>query len=135
MPGFTHRLPREPWPKPSRNEEEYFRRREFRDRMEQARKREERRAAGERDRLRELYGGRCPRCGIPLEQVRLREREREKWADQCPVCRGIWLDREMFEALTRRERSTLGEYLREVLLQHSLGRIPSGSGGKGGSGR
>ena len=73
MSKLTHTLPHQPWPKPSRNEEEYFHREEFRHRMETARHREAAAADEERQRLLELHRGHCPRCGAELEGIRLAE--------------------------------------------------------------
>ncbi|MBI4540211.1 MAG: zf-TFIIB domain-containing protein [Gemmatimonadetes bacterium] len=126
MHEFTHRLPHEPWSKPSRNEEEYFRRLEYETRLEAARHREEQRQAEERERTKELHKDHCPRCGSRLVHVRLRD----AWADQCPSCRGIWLDRDMFELFTHRVRTPLAEWFRSTLLQHSLGELPTEKEGR-----
>lgn len=117
---FTHRLPHGPWDKPSRNEEEYFRRLEIEKRREAARRREDERAAEERERLKQLHKGHCPTCGAKLVHIRLRD----VWADQCASCGGIWLDREMFELFTYRKRGPLADWFRSVLLEHSLGELP-----------
>lgn len=119
MYEFTHRLPHAPLRKPSKNEEEYFHRRDFEARRARARERERRRDAEEADELRARHEGRCPRCGVPLERLRVREIR----ADQCPVCHGVWLDEEHFEALTHRRTGPLADLFRDALLQHSLGGI------------
>lgn len=117
MYEFTHRLPHEPWRKPSRNEEEYFRRRELEARLKRAWEREMAREAEERRRFREFHQDRCPSCAERLEVIRIRESE----ARQCPECRGVWLDRELFDTLTHRERSPLAELFRSQILEYSLG--------------
>ncbi len=120
MPQFTHRLPHQPWQKPSRNEEEYFHRLEFQKRMELARKREARRRAEERRRLLEIHRDRCPKCGSPLEPLQTADGR----ADQCPHCLGVWLDRETFDRLTHPEDRSdyLTGILREMMLQYTTGR-------------
>ncbi len=121
MAEFTHRLPHQPWSKPSRNEQQYFHRLEFQERMAAARERERERDASERQQLFEQHRDRCPKCGSPLESVTLEDGR----ADQCPNCLGVWLDHETFDRLTQpEERSNyLTDTLREVLLQYSTGKI------------
>lgn len=121
MVAFTHRLSHQPWPKPSRNEQRYFHRLEFQERMALARKRERERDASERARLLERHHDRCPKCGSPLESIQLEDGR----ADQCPNCLGVWLDHETFDRLTHPEErsSYLTDTLREVLLQYSTGAI------------
>lgn len=126
MTGFTHRLPHEPWSKPSRNEEEYFHRLEYEERRRKAQRKEEQRRAEERERLRELHQDHCPRCGAKLVHIRLRD----AWADQCPSCRGIWLDRDMFELFTHRAKNPLAQWFRSVLLERSLGELPTEKEGR-----
>jgi len=96
MSEFTHKLPHQPWSKPSRNEQEYFHREEFKSRMATARQREARRADEERRRWIEAHANHCPRCGGFLEEIRTAEGT----ADQCPNCLGVWLDRQTFDRLT-----------------------------------
>ena len=122
MSEFTHRLPHSGWAKPSRNEEEYFHREEFRQRMELARQREAQREEEERQRLLEVHENHCPKCGGELEEVQVDDVR----ADQCPNCLGVWLDHQTFDQLTHPEIEN--EYLtgifRDVLLQYTTGNIP-----------
>jgi len=122
MSEFTHRLPHQPWSKPSRNEREYFQRQAFHQRMAVARRREQVRDASERDRVLERLRDHCPKCGAPLERIRVADGQ----ADQCPNCLGVWLDHETFDRMTQPEPESnyLTETLREVLLQYSTGKIP-----------
>ncbi len=119
MPPFTYRLHHEPFRKPSRNEEAYFRRQEFLDRMARARRSARAREARERERLRTLHQGRCPRCGERLEHIRVRN----AWADQCPVCEGVWLDRDVFCLLTHRKQQPLADVFRYLLVDQCLGEM------------
>ncbi len=121
MSAFTHRLPHQPWSKPSRNEREYFHRLDFQERMTAARRRERERDTIERAQFLDRYRDHCPKCGSRLESIRLEDGS----ADQCPTCLGVWLDHETFDGLTHPEqRNTyLADTLREVLLQYSTGTI------------
>ena len=119
MGSFTYRLHHEPFRKPSKNEEEYFHRQLFEERRAKARKKAEARAAEERERLRELHRDRCPRCGERLEHLRIAE----AWADQCPVCEGVWLDRDVFLALTHERAQPLADMFRYMLVDQGLGEM------------
>ena len=123
MSEFTHRLPHQPWSKPSRNEQAYFQQEEFQQRMAAARRREAKREMEERQRWLEAHEGHCPKCGGVLEEVRTAEGK----ADQCPNCLGVWLDHEMFDRLTHpTEKNTyLTGILREVLLEWTTGDVRS----------
>jgi hypothetical protein len=121
MSEFTHRLPHAPWRKPSRNEEEYFQREEFEQRMSAARKRETQRQTEEREQWLTSHRSRCPKCGSRLEEI-ITEDAR---ADQCPACLGVWLDHETFDRLTHPEEKNtyLTGIFREVILQYTTGRV------------
>jgi uncharacterized protein len=122
MSEFTHRLPHQPWGKPSRNEEQYFHREEFKSRMAVARVREARRAFEERQRWIEAHANHCPKCGGRLEEIRTAEGA----ADQCPSCLGVWLDHETFDRLTHPEKpgdDYLTSLFREVLLEYTTGSV------------
>jgi Transcription factor zinc-finger len=130
MSEFTHRLPHRPWSKPSRNEEEYFHREEFRLRMEKARHRETQRGVDERARLLELHRGHCPRCGAELEGIRLAQ----GMAQQCPLCLGVWMDHVTFDRLTHpgKQDDYLTGIFREMLLRYTTGEIPTEAEHRGG---
>lgn len=121
MSEFTHRLPHQSWSKPSRNEAEYFKREEFRKRMEAARRREEERAEADRERWLEEHGNNCPKCGSELQPLTTRSEQ----GDQCPSCLGVWLDREVFDHLTHPEQRSdyLTGIFRDVFLQYTTGRL------------
>lgn len=117
MGPFTYRLHHEPFRKPSKNEEEYFHRQEFDQRRRKARRRAEERAEDDRKRLVELHRNRCPRCGERLEHIRIKK----AWADQCPLCEGVWLDREIFSVLTHEKERVLTDIFRYILLDQCMG--------------
>lgn len=120
MYELIHRIPHSPWKKPSKNEEQYFRRLELEHRVEEARRRriEEERKAREREK--EMYRNHCPDCGTMLEAMELAESQ----AKRCPECRGVWLDQEVFEAVVPREdhEEALSEMFR-AMIDFSLGGI------------
>jgi predicted Zn-ribbon and HTH transcriptional regulator len=117
MGAFTYRLPHEPFRKPSKNEEEYFCRGRFAERRTAARQEAEARSSEDRLRLRELHQNRCPRCGEKLEHIRIKK----AWADQCPVCEGVWLDRKVFCILTNQREQPLAAMFRWILVDQCLG--------------
>jgi len=121
MSEFTHRLPHQPWSKPSRNEQEYFHRDEFRQRMQLARQREAQREEEERKRWLDSHRNHCPKCGSRLQPVETGGAR----ADQCPQCLGVWLDHETFDRLTHPEEKNayLTGMFREVLLQFTTGNV------------
>jgi ribosomal protein L37AE/L43A len=89
--------------KPSRNEEEYFARRnaelikEQRARLDESRKNQERAS----------HYMKCPKCGGDL-----REREfHHMRIDQCSDCGGTWLDKGEMEMLAHVERSQVGRFI------------------------
>ena len=121
MSEFTHRLPRQSWRKPSRNEKEYFQREKFRNRMERARKREAERTEAERRRWLEEHGNRCPKCGGELQPVTTESEH----GDQCPSCLGVWLHHETFDRLTHPDEPNpyITDIFRGILLQWMTGRL------------
>lgn len=50
--------------------------------------------------VRELARMRCPKCGVRLHHVI----ERGTAVEECPQCRGVWLDRGELEAIAGTER-------------------------------
>ncbi len=123
MTEFTHRLPHEPWRKPSRNEDEYFREKEFRERMRAAQEREARREATERAERMERHAGHCPGCAAPLQPLELEAGS----AQQCPSCMGVWMDHETFDHLTHPDEPNeyLTGILRGLFLDFTTGTLPS----------
>lgn len=126
MSEFTHRLPNQSWSKPSRNEEEYFQREEFRSRMEAARRREANRAEADRQRWLEEHANQCPKCGGELQPITTASEH----GDQCSNCLGVWLDHETFDRLTHPDEKN--EYLRgifrDVLIKYTTRELPEAEG-------
>ena len=102
--------------KPSRNEEEYFARRE----AELLRQQREALHRAEAEAERRSHHMKCPKCGYDLITG--------EWhgiqIDQCTHCHGIWFDAGEAESLVRdTEPGLLGRALKSVM------RGVSGSGG------
>lgn len=119
MGALTYRLPHEPFRKPSKNEEEYFCRQRFEERRAAARREAESRDSEDRSRLRALHLNRCPRCGEKLEHIQIKK----AWADQCPVCEGVWLDKEVFCVLTHQRAQPLAAMFRWMLVDQCMGEM------------
>jgi len=89
--------------KPSRNEEEYFARRNAELIAEQRAKLDETR----QNRERASHFMKCPRCGADL-----REREyHHVRIDECNECGGMWLDKGELEMLAHVDRSKIGRFI------------------------
>ncbi len=62
--------------------------------------------------LREAAKGRCPKCGEPLAHRTIDAVQ----IDECPACKGLWLDAGELEALSKREKeSFLGKFFRSSI--------------------
>lgn len=93
--------------KPSRNEEEYFRKLDAELIKAQRAKLDAERAEmdrQQRDSEREHYYMRCPKCGGQLNE---QDVENIK-VDVCPACNGTWLDAGELDLLRQTDRSGLG---------------------------
>lgn len=73
---------------PSDKEEEYFAKLEFEKRRKLLEEQEKAIEAAEKSRLKELHYMRCPKCGMELQEIELRNVK----IDKCFSCEGIWLD-------------------------------------------
>ena len=92
--------------KPSRNEEEFFKKRD-------AELIAENRARLDAERLRAERSShymKCPKCGADLAE---REFHRVK-IDVCPECKGLWLDAGELDMLNRVDQSRLGGFVRSL---------------------
>ena len=93
--------------KPSRNEEEYFARRnaelikEQRAKLDQSRVRQERAS----------HYMKCPKCGADLKE---REFHHVR-VDECSECGGMWLDKGEMEMFSHVERGQLGRFIGSLL--------------------
>ena len=94
--------------KPSANEEEYFARQEVERRRKIAEERKTQLKSEERERDRILHFMRCPKCGLPLEEIAFADVR----VDKCFSCEGMWLDKGEFETLQTKEPGFMGRMLR-----------------------
>ncbi|MGH7663825.1 MAG: zf-TFIIB domain-containing protein [Gemmatimonadaceae bacterium] len=93
--------------KPSRNEDEYFAKRDA-ELIRAARVRLD----GERLKLeRSVHYMKCPKCGADLAE---REFQHMK-IDVCSECRGTWLDAGELDMLTHVNRSVLSRFVGDML--------------------
>ncbi len=85
--------------KPSDPEEEYFARVELERRRALAEERQIQIEAAEKERLRALHNMRCPKCGMPLEEIPFGDVK----VDKCLECEGIFLDKGELELLQKKD--------------------------------
>jgi len=93
--------------KPSRNEDEYFVRRD----AELIRERRAKLDAERKAREETAQTLRCPRCGATLQEQELQNVK----IDSCPSCKGVWLDAGELEILTHVERGGLSRVFGDLL--------------------
>lgn len=74
--------------KPTQAEEEYIARQEFERKKKFAEERMKLIGQKEKEDLKKLHFMHCPRCGMELIEIKYKEIE----VDECPNCKGIWLD-------------------------------------------
>jgi hypothetical protein len=86
--------------KPSRNEDEYFAKRE----AEILRARREAAAKADKDSERRKHFMKCPKCGGDLKT----EEYHNIQVDRCPDCLGVWFDAGEAEQLIKGEGAGLG---------------------------
>jgi len=83
--------------KPTDHEEEYFARLEFERLQKVEQDKQNKLAAEEKKRLKELHYLCCPKCGMHLVEIDYRGIK----VDRCSACLGIWLDTGELEAVTK----------------------------------
>ena len=90
--------------KPSDSEEEYFAKLEIERRRKVAVEREAEMLEAERTHQRELHYMKCPKCGMPLEEISFGDVR----LDKCFSCQGVWLDKEEREKMQTKEPGFIG---------------------------
>jgi len=93
--------------KPSENEEEYFVRQQAELKRRLATEHQAKLKTEERERERSLHHMKCPKCGMPLEEIAFGDVH----VDKCFTCEGMWLDSGELDKLTRKEPGFLGTLL------------------------
>jgi Zn-finger nucleic acid-binding protein len=87
--------------KPSTTEDEYFVREDAEKKRRLALQAKKELEAAELKRLRDLHFMHCPKCGMQMQEVKLRGVD----VDVCFACNGIFLDQRELEHLTDRQES------------------------------
>ncbi len=94
--------------KPSEAEEEYFARLEFEKKKKIAEEQMKLLSAKEKEDLKKTHFMHCPKCGIELIMVRYKNVE----VDECPNCKGFWLDAGEVEKIISEKDSFLSNVLK-----------------------
>jgi uncharacterized protein len=92
--------------KPSRNEDEYFVKRDADLLREQRAKLDAERASAER----QSHYMRCPKCGAHLIETDFGPIK----IDRCPECSGVWLDKGEMEMLEHADQSKVRQLMRSM---------------------
>ena len=89
--------------KPTVKEEEHFVRMEFERKKKIEMEHQEKLAAKEKERLKEIHHMKCPKCGMNLVEIEYRSIR----VDRCSACEGVWLDSGELKAVTELDKSLL----------------------------
>jgi hypothetical protein len=84
--------------KPSHPEDEYFAREDAEKKRKLALQVKKETAVAEAARLKALHFMRCPKCGLPLQEVKFKHID----VDVCFACHGIFLDQGELEHIVKR---------------------------------
>jgi len=84
--------------KPSHPEDEYFFREDAEKKRKLALQVKKETAAAEQARLKALHFMHCPKCGLPLQEVKFRQVD----VDVCFACHGVFLDQGELEHIVKR---------------------------------
>jgi len=93
--------------KPSDNEEEYFAREQAELLRKLARERQAKLKVDEKEREKALHFMKCPKCGMPLEEIPFGDVR----IDKCFNCEGVWLDNGELERIQKKEAGFMGKFL------------------------
>lgn len=94
--------------KPSKAEEEYFARLEFEKKKKLAEKQMKLLSENEKEKLKNTHFMHCPKCGMDLIVVKYKDVE----VDECPSCKGFWLDADEVEKIISEKDSFLSNVLK-----------------------
>ena len=87
--------------KTSRQEDEYFVREDAEKKRKLALQVKKETEAAELQRLKALHHMHCPKCGLPLQEVKFRQVD----VDVCFACHGVFLDQGELEHIVKHETS------------------------------
>ena len=90
--------------KPTEQEDEYFLRIEQEMKKHIRERTKKQVSKEEKEKLRELHFMKCPKCGMDLIEIDFKGIK----IDECPSCRGMWLDSGEFDALAKIKKTVLG---------------------------
>ena len=91
--------------KPSRNEDEYFAKKDAELMKAQRAKLDKERAT----KARTAHYMKCPKCGGDLV-----EKEQGQEVDVCPDCNGMWLDNGELEMISGADESAVGGFIKDI---------------------
>ncbi len=89
--------------KPTEHEDEYFSRIEKELLKQAAERKKTTQSKEEREQLKALHYMKCPKCGMDLVELDFKG----MLIDECPTCKGMWLDAGEFDSLVKIEKSSL----------------------------
>jgi len=89
--------------KPTEHEDEYFARIEQELIKQVSERKKSSQSKEEIEQLRSLHYMKCPKCGMDLVELDFKG----MLIDECPTCRGMWLDAGEFDSLVNVEKSSL----------------------------
>ena len=81
--------------RPSDKEEDFFKRQEFERLRKLQHEKDEKLKAAERHKLKDLHWMKCPKCGMDLTEIAVKDIK----VDKCFSCEGIFLDKGELEEL------------------------------------
>ncbi|MGA7613812.1 MAG: zf-TFIIB domain-containing protein [Thermoanaerobaculia bacterium] len=93
--------------KPSKHEEEYFRKQELAKRKQWEEERKAKLAAEEKQRLKELHHMKCPKCGMDLYEFDYQG----VTLDRCLSCGGTWFDAGEMDRIIGGDQGMLGRMI------------------------
>lgn len=94
--------------KPSEAEEEYFARLEFEKKKKLAEEQMKLLSEKEKENLKNTHFMHCPKCGMDLVLVKYKDVE----VDECPACKGFWMDAGEVEKIITEKDSFLSNVLK-----------------------
>lgn len=89
--------------KPTEHEDEYFARIEKELIKQVSERKKSSQSKEEMEHVRSLHFMKCPKCGMDLVELDFKG----MLIDECPTCRGMWLDAGEFDSLVNVEKSSL----------------------------
>ncbi|MBF0300312.1 MAG: zf-TFIIB domain-containing protein [Oligoflexia bacterium] len=92
---------------PSQNEEEYFKKLELERRKKIEEEKLHKLVKEEREKRKATHFMKCPKCGADLFEINYKK----ILIDECPDCKGIWLDTNELDQIISMEKKALNKLL------------------------